>query len=166
MRFLHLGPILKNTFFFSPFNCILLWNYSVLACWATQPSPTWEHRYSEQLKTTPVFLKSWQSLHDLELRRRAAFCSIRNSLPYQMNVPNCCFLNRRLSVIFNEGANLGKEVANIKKCLWFLQCQTKPLLKHILIPSIFHSDRACLVKPHLSTAEVWQNKAWANAHTA
>lgn len=164
MWFPHLGPILENTFFFSfhLYSIIRLQYFSLLSStvFTNMGRQTWT------AEDKPVFLKSWQSLHNLELCRRAAFCSIRNLLPYQMNVPNCSFLNRRLSVVFNEGTDLGKEAANVKKCLWFLQCQTKPLLKHILTPGIFHSDWACLVKPHLTAAEVWQNKAWANAFTA
>lgn len=49
---------------------------------------------------------------------------IRSLLPYQMKVPNCYFLNRHVSMIFNEGEDVGKEKANIRNCLWILQSRT------------------------------------------
>lgn len=41
-----------------------------------------------------MLLPAWQSLHDLESHRLAAFCLIRSLLPYPMNVPNCYLLKR------------------------------------------------------------------------
>lgn len=46
-----------------------------------------------------LLLPAWQSLHELEFHRLAAFFLIRSSLPYQMNVLNCYLLKRHLSVI-------------------------------------------------------------------
>lgn len=86
-------------------TCIIDWNKrrtgSCQRKAALTSSPTsrqqtalWKHPHNNGL-----LLPAWQSLHDLEFHRLAAFCLIRSSLPYQMNVPNYYSLKRHLSVI-------------------------------------------------------------------
>lgn len=47
-----------------------------------------ENSSEEGSQQNGLLLPAWQSLHDLEFHRLAAFCLIRSLLSYQMNVPN------------------------------------------------------------------------------
>lgn len=73
-------------------------------------------QHHSSIMTTWAAAQDSPSSHDLEFHRHAALCLIRGSLPYQIDVPNCYFLNRCITVIFNEGGDVGKEEANIRNC--------------------------------------------------